>query len=200
MIPKRVKTLIFLPEGQGLLWAEIERSSRLASTVNKSLHFGFAQEEQNVGAPLRRPDDIVLAVAAQFTQVAMIRSHPNYPQDGMRGYLTTPFPFCDYLRGLDELAKKEHRRAVECISPPQGYWKTLGKIPPSTLPAGMSSREGGKKKPLKAPKKDSKDLDDDDVAFKQKLKEQQKALQEAKSKASQKGPLAGGGIKKSGKK
>lgn len=41
----------------------------------------------------------------------------------------------------------------------------------------MSGREGGKKKPLKAPKKTSKELDDDDMALKQKLKEQQKALQ-----------------------
>lgn len=64
----------------------------------------------------------------------------------------------------------------------------------------MSGREGGKKKPLKAPKKDSKELDDDDVAHKQKMKEQAKALQEAKSKASQKGPMGGSGIKKSGKK
>lgn len=64
----------------------------------------------------------------------------------------------------------------------------------------MSGREGGKKKPLKAPKKESKDLDDSDVAHKQKMKEQQKALQDAKSKAAQKGPLASGGIKKSGKK
>ncbi|XP_022817080.1 translation machinery-associated protein 7 homolog [Spodoptera litura] len=64
----------------------------------------------------------------------------------------------------------------------------------------MSGREGGKKKPLKAPKKESKDLDEDDLAHKQKLKEQQKALQEAKAKASQKGPLVTGGIKKSGKK
>lgn len=64
----------------------------------------------------------------------------------------------------------------------------------------MSGREGGKKKPLKAPKKDNRELDDEDLAHKQKLKEQQKALQDAKSKAAQKGPLSGGGIKKSGKK
>lgn len=64
----------------------------------------------------------------------------------------------------------------------------------------MSGRDGGKKKPLKAPKKDQKELDDDDVAHKQKMKEQAKALNEAKAKASQKGPLTGGGIKKSGKK
>ncbi|XP_014092789.1 translation machinery-associated protein 7 homolog [Bactrocera oleae] len=64
----------------------------------------------------------------------------------------------------------------------------------------MSGREGGKKKPLKAPKKESKELDDDEIAFKQKQKEAQKALDQAKQRASQKGPLVGGGIKKSGKK
>lgn len=64
----------------------------------------------------------------------------------------------------------------------------------------MSSREGGKKKPLKAPKKDSKEMDEDDLKLKQKQKETQKALAEAKVKAAQKGPLVGGGIKKSGKK
>merc|ERR1711862_431293 len=64
----------------------------------------------------------------------------------------------------------------------------------------MSGREGGKKKPLKAPKKQDKELDDEDMAFKQKQKEQQKALKEAQAKASGKGPMGGSGIKKSGKK
>ena len=64
----------------------------------------------------------------------------------------------------------------------------------------MSGREGGKKKPLKAPKKDSKELDDDDKAFKQKQKETQKALAEAVKNAGQKGSHVTGGIKKSGKK
>lgn len=64
----------------------------------------------------------------------------------------------------------------------------------------MSGREGGKKKPLKAPKKQDKDLDDDDVAHKQKMKDQAKAMADAKAKAGQKGPLVSGGIKKSGKK
>ncbi|XP_029947405.1 translation machinery-associated protein 7 [Salarias fasciatus] len=64
----------------------------------------------------------------------------------------------------------------------------------------MSGREGGKKKPLKAPKKQNKDLDDDEVAFKQKQKEEQKALDAMKARASGKGPLACNGIKKSGKK
>ncbi|XP_017160542.1 translation machinery-associated protein 7 [Poecilia reticulata] len=64
----------------------------------------------------------------------------------------------------------------------------------------MSGREGGKKKPLKAPKKQNKEMDDEDVAFKQKQKEDQKAMDALKAKASGKGPLASGGIKKSGKK
>jgi len=64
----------------------------------------------------------------------------------------------------------------------------------------MSGREGGKKKPLKQAKKDSKEMDDDDVQFKQKQKEEQKAMKEAAAKASQKGPMGSGGIKKSGKK
>uniref|UniRef100_H2U7I3 Translation machinery associated 7 homolog n=1 Tax=Takifugu rubripes TaxID=31033 RepID=H2U7I3_TAKRU len=59
---------------------------------------------------------------------------------------------------------------------------------------------GGKKKPLKAPKKQSKDVDEDDAAFKQKQKEEQKALEALKARASGKGPLTGTGIKKSGKK
>jgi len=64
----------------------------------------------------------------------------------------------------------------------------------------MSGREGGKKKPLKAPKKGGKEQDDDDMAHKAKLKEQEKLLSDAKTKAAQKGPLVTGGIKKSGKK
>lgn len=64
----------------------------------------------------------------------------------------------------------------------------------------MSGREGGKKKPLKAPKKEGKELDEDEMAFKQKQKENQKALEAAKQQAAKKGPLVGGGIKKSGKK
>ncbi|KAL1417175.1 hypothetical protein MTO96_000656 [Rhipicephalus appendiculatus] len=64
----------------------------------------------------------------------------------------------------------------------------------------MSGREGGKKKPLKMAKKDGKEYDEHDLEFKQKQKEQQKALKEAAAKAAGKGPLATGGIKKSGKK
>ncbi|KAJ2888223.1 Translation machinery-associated protein 7 [Coemansia asiatica] len=58
----------------------------------------------------------------------------------------------------------------------------------------------GKKKPLKKPKSGNKDLDDDDKAFLQKKKEEQQKLKDLKEKAQGKGPLATGGIKKSGKK
>ncbi|XP_043563689.1 translation machinery-associated protein 7 isoform X2 [Chiloscyllium plagiosum] len=59
---------------------------------------------------------------------------------------------------------------------------------------------GGKKKPLKQPKKSNKAMDEDDIAFKQKQKEEQRKLDEMKAKATGKGPLSSGGIKKSGKK
>lgn len=64
----------------------------------------------------------------------------------------------------------------------------------------MSGRQGGKAKPLKAPKKKQQDLDDDDAAFKAKQKADAQARKEMAAKASGKGPLVGGGIKKSGKK
>ena len=46
----------------------------------------------------------------------------------------------------------------------------------------MSGRQGGKRKPLKAPKKAKKEINDDDIAFMQKKKEEQRALAEMKSK------------------
>nr|XP_054102400.1 uncharacterized protein LOC108588558 [Callithrix jacchus] len=64
----------------------------------------------------------------------------------------------------------------------------------------VTGREGGKKKPLKQPEKQGKEMDEEDKAFKQKQKEEQKKLEELKAKAVGKGPLATGGIKKSGKK
>ncbi|KAI9365433.1 translation machinery associated TMA7 [Zopfochytrium polystomum] len=63
----------------------------------------------------------------------------------------------------------------------------------------MSGRQGGKAKPLKAPKKKEADLDEDDLAFKAKQKAEAAKLKELAAKASGKGPLVGGGIKKSGK-
>jgi len=47
----------------------------------------------------------------------------------------------------------------------------------------MSSRQGGKKKPLKQPKKVQKELDDDDIAFKEKQVEEKKKLKEAQDRA-----------------
>lgn len=38
----------------------------------------------------------------------------------------------------------------------------------------MSGRQAGKAKPLKAPKKDKKDFDDEDIAFKAKQKAEEK--------------------------
>jgi len=52
---------------------------------------------------------------------------------------------------------------------------------------------------LKAPKKESKELDEDDVAFKAKQKADAAALKAAAEKAKQKGPMGGAGLKKSGK-
>ncbi|KAM0486330.1 hypothetical protein ACHAPE_009018 [Trichoderma viride] len=67
---------------------------------------------------------------------------------------------------------------------------------------GGSNREGGKAKPLKAPKKQNKDLDDDDMAYLEKKKADEKARKEMAAKAGGRGPLNTGtqGIKKSGKK
>lgn len=64
----------------------------------------------------------------------------------------------------------------------------------------MSSKQGGKAKPLKQPKKDAKDYDETDKANLQKKKEEEKMLKELKAKAQQKGAFGGSGLKKSGKK
>ncbi|KAL1982025.1 hypothetical protein VTN96DRAFT_1849 [Rasamsonia emersonii] len=67
---------------------------------------------------------------------------------------------------------------------------------------GGISREGGKAKPLKAPKKEKKELDEEDIAFREKQKAEAKARKELAEKAKSRGPLNTGqqGIKKSGKK
>ncbi|KAJ9659244.1 Translation machinery-associated protein 7 [Neophaeococcomyces mojaviensis] len=67
---------------------------------------------------------------------------------------------------------------------------------------GGASREGGKAKPLKAPKKEKKELDEEELAFKAKQTADAKAKKELADKAKGKGPLntGGQGIKKSGKK
>ncbi|KAA1067392.1 Translation machinery-associated protein 7 [Puccinia graminis f. sp. tritici] len=64
----------------------------------------------------------------------------------------------------------------------------------------MASRQAGKAKPLKAPKKATKEEDEDDKAFKAKQKSDAEAMKALQAKASGKGPLVTTGIKKSGKK
>ncbi|OCH95286.1 TMA7-domain-containing protein [Obba rivulosa] len=59
----------------------------------------------------------------------------------------------------------------------------------------MASRQGGKLKPLKAPKKDKKEMDEDEAAFKEKKRQEEAALKAARDKAAKGGP-PGGGIKK----
>ncbi|KAM5584903.1 hypothetical protein ABKV19_004329 [Rosa sericea] len=64
----------------------------------------------------------------------------------------------------------------------------------------MSSKQGGKAKPLKQPKAEKKEYDEDDLAKLQKKKDEEKALKELRAKASHKGSFGGAGLKKSGKK
>lgn len=61
----------------------------------------------------------------------------------------------------------------------------------------MSGRQGGKLKPLKAPKKKKDEFDDDeDAAFKAKQKADAQARKDMTAKAAKGGPLVSGGIKK----
>jgi len=62
----------------------------------------------------------------------------------------------------------------------------------------MTGRQGGKAKPLKAPKKEKKELDDEDVAFQNKQKAEA-AERKAMAEQAKKGGF-GAGLKKSGKK
>jgi hypothetical protein len=64
----------------------------------------------------------------------------------------------------------------------------------------MSGRAGGKLPYQKKPKKDQADMGEDDLAFKKKQKEDAAKLKVMQLKAGQKGPLLGGGIKRSGKR
>lgn len=64
------------------------------------------------------------------------------------------------------------------------------------MAGARSGCESGKNKALKQ----EKEMDEEDKAFKQKKRKEQKTLQGLKAKASVKGPQATGGIKKSGKK
>ncbi|RDB21026.1 Translation machinery-associated protein 7 [Hypsizygus marmoreus] len=73
-------------------------------------------------------------------------------------------------------------------------------LPPHLFFIAMSSRQGGKLKPLKAPKKEKKDETEDEIAFKEKKKAEAEAMKAARERAMKGGPMVGGGIKKSGKK
>lgn len=53
---------------------------------------------------------------------------------------------------------------------------------------------------MKAPKKKTQDVDEDDAAFKAKQKADAAAKKAMAEKAKKGGPMVGGGIKKSGKK
>ena len=64
----------------------------------------------------------------------------------------------------------------------------------------MSGRAGGKVPYQKKPKKAEGEMDESDLAFKQKQKEEAAKLKEMQAKAAGTGPLASGGIKKSGGK
>jgi uncharacterized membrane protein (DUF106 family) len=59
------------------------------------------------------------------------------------------------------------------------------------------STQIGKTKPLKKPKKLSKELDEDDKAFIEKKKNDADALKKLQDRAKKNGPLIGGGIKHS---
>ncbi|EEY20181.1 predicted protein [Verticillium alfalfae VaMs.102] len=86
---------------------------------------------------------------------------------------------------------------------------------------GGANRDGGKAKPLKAPKKQNKEMDEEDIAFPRRRRpvgetsfmfpldlcadhtapqQRRRPARRWPSRAQGKGPLASGGIKKSGKK
>lgn len=64
----------------------------------------------------------------------------------------------------------------------------------------MSGRQGGKAKPLKQKKKQQQEIDPEDMAFKEKQKQDAAAKKAFMSNVKSGKPLVGGGIKKSGKK
>ncbi len=61
----------------------------------------------------------------------------------------------------------------------------------------MAGIGDGKKAYKKAPKKETRELDEDDLAFKKKQAEDAKKMKEMAERAKSGGPLGGGGIKKS---
>ncbi|PNT65926.1 hypothetical protein BRADI_3g04525v3 [Brachypodium distachyon] len=93
-------------------------------------------------------------------------------------------------------------RYPKTCSPP--YALPVHRLPPAELisspPPDTMSKQGGKQKPLKAPKAQKKEYDETDLDNLKKKKDEEKALKELRAKAAQKGALGGAGLKKSGKK
>ncbi|XWS20308.1 hypothetical protein CRYUN_Cryun31cG0089400 [Craigia yunnanensis] len=92
------------------------------------------------------------------------------------------------------LEHEENQRRHESLVPGHKVANPNPKLPT------MSSKQGGKLKPLKQAKSDKKEYDEHDMANIQKKKEEEKALKELRAKAQQKGSFGGSGLKKSGKK
>jgi len=61
----------------------------------------------------------------------------------------------------------------------------------------MSGKQAGKAKPLKKPKKEGKELDEEDLAFIEKQKAEATAVKALQDKAKKGGVLVSGGIKHS---
>lgn len=61
----------------------------------------------------------------------------------------------------------------------------------------MVNRQGGKAKPLKKPKKAKRVEDDEDIALKKKLRDEQKQLKQLQARAKSSKGMLSGGIKKS---
>eukprot|EP00976_Prorocentrum_cordatum_P043519 880643-Prorocentrum_minimum.AAC.3 len=82
------------------------------------------------------------------------------------------------------------------LNPPTFHFDKVSK---QTSADTMVGKDGGKAKPMKSAKKAEKELDDDDLAFKAKQKEEAAKLKALKEQAGKKGTFGGTGLKKSGK-
>ncbi|KAL0816805.1 hypothetical protein Bca101_073249 [Brassica carinata] len=86
------------------------------------------------------------------------------------------------------------------IETPEPENVSANRVTITVMDPRLSSKTGGKLKPLKQPKSGKKEYDEHDKELIQKKKDEEKALKELRSKASQKGSFGGAGLKKSGKK
>jgi len=73
-----------------------------------------------------------------------------------------------------------------CIVDPRTFWvsdiRVFVQAKQNSQITTMSGRQGGKLKPLKAPKKEKKEDDEDEKAFKEKKKQEAEALKAAREK------------------